>query len=290
MDFNKNTSKYVLFAQQLIRITKDNPNLLEEDNLMRLERDIFSTLSTNEFVDCLRALDRRNVIEFENKEDFLNFPYIGQDFIWIYLYKENLYEFLRLANKSLYGLDLANKEKVLRVLKKLYLLIHAKFEKSNQIKIGKLKEDEFLEQKDIETIEWIADYSDFIKIIYELEADFETDELGRNIPVGAGEFPKKVEVVDIDDLKQFYENLKKELLLSEKKELKIIGLKNNIEWRCAKCSRFLDRLTNKEQIESYLVDFMIDKYKICHKCRRRNYFELNSNGQINFLMLQKDDN
>lgn len=113
--------------------------------------------------------------------------------------------------------------------------------------------------------------------------------MGRNIPIGAGEFPKKIEIVDIDGLKQSYEKLKKELIKSKEKQIKLIDIKNNIEWRCANCSRFLDRLVNQEQIEGYLVDFMIEKFKICHKCRKRNYFKINKNGEILFLMLAENN-
>lgn len=285
MNLDKNTSRHILFAQQLLKIIEDNPSLLKENNLMKLEKDMFLKLSTDEFVDILRTLNRRDAIEFENKDDLLGLSYGREDFIWVYIYKENLYKFIKLADENLYGLDLKNKERVLSILKKLNSLIHAKHDKNNQIKIAELKEGKFLEEKDIKIIEWIADYSGSIKIVYKFDADFDYDELGRYKPVGASEFPEKVEVVNIDGLKQLYEKLKKELLLSEEEQFKLIDLKNNIEWRCAKCSRFLDRLASKEQVENYIVDFMIGKYKICHKCRKRNYFQIDKNGKVSFHMI-----
>ncbi len=291
MDLNKNTpeNRRLLFAKKLQNIIENNSNLLSgNDNLIRLERNMFPGLSIDEFVDMLRTLDRRNVIRFENEDDLLGLSYGGEDFIWIYVYKENLYEFINLASENLYGLDLENKEKVISVLKKLDSLIYAKHKKDNQIEIKELKEGKFLEEKDIKIIEWIADYSGFIKIVYKLDADFNYDELGRSIPVGADEFPEKVEIIDIDGLKQLYEKLKKEYLKLEEKKINLVDVKKDIEWRCAKCSRFLDRLTDNEQIESYLMDFMIGKYKICHNCRTRNYFNVNSKGEIVFLMLPKD--
>jgi len=291
MNLNKNTpkSKSLLFAQKLQDIIENNSNLLSgNDNLIRLERNTFPGLSIDEFVDMLRTLDRRNVIRFENEDDLLGLSYGGEDFIWIYVYKENLYKFINLASENLYGLDLENKEKIIGVLKKLDSLIYAKHKKDNQIEIVELKEGEFFGEKDIKIIEWIADYSGFIKIIYELDADFDYDELGRYRPVGASELPKKVEIVDIDGLKQLYEKLKKEYLRLEEKEIKLIDVKKDIEWRCAKCSRFLDRLKNKEQVESYLMDFIIGKYKVCYNCRARNNRNVNNKGEIVLSMLPKN--
>jgi len=93
MDLNKITP-IILFAQRLLSITENNPNLLKENNLMKLEKNMFPKLSIDEFVDRLRTLTRRDVIEFENDDDLMALSYGREDFIWSEPHK--LDTFLRL--------------------------------------------------------------------------------------------------------------------------------------------------------------------------------------------------
>jgi len=239
---HKSININLVFSQNLLKIINANPEIIDNDNLIKLEINIFPSISIDEFTNILRTLERRSVIDFENKDDIFSIKV--DNFIWVYLDKIKLNEFIKLVKEDFHGLNLEDKEKGISILKKLHYLINAKHGKNNQISIEKLKEGISLEEKDIKTIEWIADYTGFINIIYELEADFDVDELGRTIPFGAGEFPKKVKIVDIAGLKQLYEKLKKEFLRVHEKQIKQINIKNNIEWRCNNCSRFLDKLEN----------------------------------------------
>ena len=275
-------NKNLLFTKQLLTIITEKPELLDND-LIKLETEMFPDFSLEEFTDCVRALNKRRVIYFESDEDIYSLSYGADDFIWVNVEKEKLNKYIQLANDDFLGIDLKNSKKIIDILSVINSLISSNLKKNKEIKINNLK------QIDKEVLEWIADFTGLVGIGYEISADFDYDELGRSVPVGAGEFPETIKRIDIDNLKKLYEKLKKGLLRPTAKQIKLINFKNTIEWRCVKCSRFLDKLTNKEQIESYLVDFIIKKYKICHKCRKRNYFEVNKNGKIVFLMLSENN-
>jgi len=80
------------------------------------------------------------------------------------------------------------------------------------------------------------------------------------------------------------------VILPQQKRIKLF-LKNNsagVNWRCANCGHFLkERLEKEKQIADYLNDFYIQKFKVCYKCRKRNYFSINQNGEIKFLITEK---
>jgi len=275
-------NKNLLFTKQLLTIITEKPELLDND-LIKLETEMFPDFSLEEFTDCVRALNKRRVIDFESDEDIYSLSGGGDNFIWVNVEKEKLNKYIQLANDDFLGIDLKNSKKIIDILSAINSLISSNLKKNKEIKIYNLK------KIDKEVLEWIADFTGLVGIGYELSADFDTDELGRSVAVGAGEFPETIKRIDIDNLKKLYEKLKKGLVEPTAKQIKLINFKNTIEWRCVKCSRFLDKLTNKEQIENYLVDFIIKKYKICHKCRKRNYFEVNKNGKIVFLMLSENN-
>lgn len=275
-------NKNVLFAKKLLKTINKNPKLLDIDNFLKLEINMFSNLSEEDIADSLRTLERRKAISFEDKDDLLSGYYKTDGFIWVYVYKERLNEFIKLSNKNSYGLDLNNNSQVINTLLIINSLINARLDENDQVEIKNLKE------VNIEILEWIADYSGLIKVIYELEADFDTDDSGRYRPVGAGEFPKVIKICNTIGLKQLNEKLRGKLKEHFFKRIALLlNKKSNIEWRCVKCSRYLDRLRKKEQIENYLVDFVINKFRICYKCRKRNYFTINKVGEIKFSILTK---
>lgn len=272
----------LLFAQDLLKMQE--PDSVPEEKLAwhTLRPSIFKAFTIDEIRDCFNALKRRYIIRFENDED-LFYLHLDEP-ITFHPSRKLLKKFIKTASDPLFGLDINNRKEIIKIIKVLDSLISAPTDENNQIKINDLKEA----NKDL--LEYIADYSGYIKIIYELEADFDYID-GKYRPVSAGEFPKIVTILDIVKLKELNIKIKNKLKSDFLKPIELF-LNNYKEatWRCAKCSRFLDKLSTKEQIENYLVDFMIGKYKICHKCRKRNYFEIESKGRINFLMLQKDDN
>jgi hypothetical protein len=65
---------------------------------------------------------------------------------------------------------------------------------------------------------------------------------------------------------------------------KLNDILNEMErWKCAGCSSFLTELWNKD-IKKHLADFKTKNFKICKKCKGKNYFRVYKNNRIKFFL------
>ena len=59
------------------------------------------------------------------------------------------------------------------------------------------------------------------------------------------------------------------------------------KWFCVKCKHFIDDLDEYQKLLYYMESFYDHAYKICKSCRANNYFELTTDGEISFHMIDK---
>lgn len=59
------------------------------------------------------------------------------------------------------------------------------------------------------------------------------------------------------------------------------------KWLCGKCKHFLDDLDEYQKLLNYMERFYDQDYTICKTCRARNYFELTTDGEIRFHVVDK---
>jgi len=273
-------NKNLLVAEELLRIIAENPPAMKTNGIIWLTPKMIPALSINEIANCLIALERRKALKFINKED-IDDIFNDIEIFDVIPDRIMLCKFIKTARSEVYGINLKDKEWLKDVLKALYALINAKLDKRNQIKFSELGEEY------IETFEYIADYSGVIKVIYELEADFEREADGRIYVLGAYKDAKSVKILNNSKIKELNKKIRKRIeSFYEKQVSRLFNSKKIIEWRCVNCGRFFDTITNKKQMMNYLNDFFIDKFKICYKCRKRNYFLITQKGEIKFSLVK----
>ena len=146
-----------------------------------------------------------------------------------------------------------------------------------------------LDNRYIDVVLWIADYSGALKIIYDDEPDVEWKDLKRPQVIGVSEIPKKFVVIDQLIIRRLEDEIRQLVIMPQQKRIRLF-LKNNIsiDWKCANCGHFLaESLQKEKQIADHLNDFRIHKFKVCYKCRKRNYFSINQKGKIKFSTTRK---
>lgn len=289
---NYRGNRNLFVAENIKKIIEREPSQLtaceeepwEEEGKIYLGIEKYGELNKLEFAHCLQALRRRQAIFF-NHESNSNPFYYEEDLMdevanqWFTPNLEKLNEFIVLSRDKFYGFQIDNKEELKNILETLNFILL-----NNANSIIKLANKD---RKHIETIELIADYTDYVGLTYTLEADFDYNkETGQADPVGA--YP----VLEYCKIWNAYalEELRQELLNLFSKEYKNpvkLFLTNNkgAKWRCVKCGRFLDDLDRGEKIKKYLENFFTERFKACYKCRKKNYFEINERGEIFFKLV-----
>lgn len=270
-------NKNLFVAKKILEMITNKTVPMDMNRVMELRASMIPGLSSDEIRGCLKALERRKAIRFVNEDDIYD-QYNDPISLDIILDKVRIREFTKIAKNILYGIHMENKEQIREILETLYTLTNSKLDKDDQVKLSKIG------FKHAQTLEWIADYSGIIKVIYELEADFNHSE-GRTRLLGARENPKAVRIMDRRRLEGLHERIRGKVGGSYKQQIDfLLDNKKEIEWRCVNCGRFLDRLTSQKQIINYLNDFIIHKFRICYKCRERNYFSITPAGGITFVL------
>jgi len=278
-------NKNLWVAERLLETTTEKPHLVSVDggDLITLEmKDIFE-LSTNEIVEALKRLEDRKIVSFEDEED--KYDTDNLEYIRLYYNKDKLVEFIGIAKDNLYKIttEYETKKELNYVLEALASIL--RFELSKRpVDFSEL------DNKYIDVFLWIADYSGALKIIYEDEPDVEWKDLKRPQVIGVSEVPKKFAVIDPPTIRRLEDEIRQIAIMPQQKRIKLF-LKNNdmgTDWRCANCGHFLGvKLEKEKQIADYLNDFSICRFKICYKCRKRNYFSINREGKIKFLITRK---
>jgi len=270
-------NKNLFVVEKLLEMITNKTAPMDLNGVMELSGDMIPGLSSDEIRECLKTLERRKAIRFVNEDDIYD-QYNDPISLDIILDKVRIREFTKIAKNILYGIHMENKEQIREILETLYTLTNSKLDKDDQVKLSKIG------FKHAQTLEWIADYSGIIKVIYELEAELDHSE-GRTRLLGAHENPKAVRIVDRRRLEELHQRIRGRVGGSYKQQIdSLLDYKKKIEWRCFNCGRFLDELTSQKQIINYLNDFIIHKFKICYKCRERNYFSIAPAGGIAFML------
>lgn len=171
---------------------------------------------------------------------------------------------------------------ILVVLNKLITLYYESYNK----KVNYYQNQFYLIKDNInhhKILKWIKIESNCITVSRE-EIDYE-DELGDNISI-KGDYI--VYIKDIEKIEKLYKDLRNKV---GKKYIEGVNifLKNNIDmkWKCKKCNKFIDKLEEKNKIIDYLNNFAIKKFKACRKCRHKNHFSIDKNGNIRLLEMAK---
>ncbi len=278
-------------AEKLLKIITEKPNILLSNNYIKLDgadvseilksgkEDIYD-LSDSSLIESLMRLEYRGAIKFINEED--KYDYSSHDFIELYLTKNKLIEFIEIAKDKLYKIPQEYKKK-----KELNYVLEALA--SFQVFLPKrMIEFSDLDNKYLDVASWIADYSGNIKILYDDEPDVEWKDLPRPQIMGVSAVPKSF-VIIADPIKKLEEEIRKLTNTSLQKRISLFLQKNNdTDWRCASCGHFLqENLTEEKQISDYLNDFRVRKFRVCYKCRKRNYFSIDKNGKIKFMTTKK---
>jgi len=275
-------NKNLFVAERLLEIITQKTGVVFVNDSLSLEKEFIPELSNEELVESLKRLEEREVIKFEDEEDKLdtkNIKYIDLSFN-----KEKLLEFIKIAKNKVFGTTTQYKKDLEYVLEALDLLLRPKF-------LNKQVEFSEIGNEYIEITEWIADYSGIIKVIYELEADAEWKNTKRPHFIGVSEQPKKLEILDRPILEQLNNEIRQFAIKPYQKRISLFLDKNpETEWRCANCGRFFEKITDKKQITNYLNDFSIYKFKICYKCRKRNYFSISTTRKMKFLLAKPRQN
>lgn len=271
-------NKTLFVAEKLLEITTQKPYRVQGSGIT-LEKDDVFELSNEEIIETLKRLEGRGIVSFNDEEDKYDPDHL--DYIVLYFEKDKLVDFIETAKDRLYKLttQYKDKEELNYVLTALASFL--RFESSKEV-----VDFSELDNKYIDVALWIADYSEALKIIYEDEPDVEWKDLKRPQVIGVLEVPKKFVVIDPQTIKRLESEIRQIVIMPQQKRIKLF-LKNNnagVDWRCANCGHFLKkRIESEKQMVNYLNDFLICKFKVCYKCRKRNFFSLNQKGEIKFL-------
>jgi hypothetical protein len=279
-DVIKNKTLFV--ARKLLEIIEQKPYRVHGSGIT-LERDDVFELSIDEIIEALKRLEDREILSFDDEEDKYDPGHL--DYIGLYFEKDKLVNFVNTTKDKLYGLttQYKNKEGSIYVLTALASFL--RFEKSKEaIDFSEL------DNKYIDVAIWIDDHSGAIKVVYTEEPDVEWKDLKRPEIIGISEVPKKFIITDLQIIKDLENEIRQSVIMPQQKRIRLFFETNNMgmNWRCANCGHFLEeQLTNKRQVADYLNDFYIHKFRICYKCRKRNYFSINQNGDIKFAITNK---
>lgn len=274
-------NKTLFLVKKLLQMVTDKTVDISPNGEMWVGEDVIADLSPEELRSCLKVLIRRGVIDLglEDHLDDLSSP-LGADVITD---QARIREFCRVADNILSGIDMNNREQVGNILGALHVLTRSKIDKDNKVKLSGFG------FRRIDTLEWIADYSAIIEVIYEPEVDVDYRD-GRTWVMGASDIPKAVRVLNKPGLGALYQQIRDRVGLSYQRQVNaLLRAKKRVEWRCAKCGRaFGDAMASQKQIVDYLIDFTMFRFKACHNCREKNYFSISPKGKIDFLIEPKD--
>jgi hypothetical protein len=229
-------------------------------------------------------MESRKIIRFMDEEDKYD-PFGYADYIELYFNKDKLLNFIKISKDIIYGLttEFQNDKGLKYILSALDLFLELKDSKESRT-FPKYQEYYYEE-----ITEWIADYSGAIRVVYDDEPDVEWEGTKRPQIVGITAVPKKFFIINIQEIERLRSELREILVSHERKRIKLF-LKDNpdLGWRCANCGHFLGINLDKEKIlTDYLADFFIRRFRVCHKCRARNLFILESSGQIKFTTTKR---
>ncbi|MDD3284365.1 MAG: hypothetical protein PHZ07_02110 [Patescibacteria group bacterium] len=273
-------NKNLLIAEKLLLIiNRDEKKFL---NTITIEPKDFPKLTIDEIVDILKRLEERKLIKFEDEDD--KYDTYNLKYIHLSYNKKELDKFIKISKNKYYGLlkKYSGQNGRNYILETLTLILKFKTSKGaiDFANIG---------NKYKEICLWLADYSGAIKILYKNEPDVEFGETKRPQILGISEVPTKFIILNVSVLENLNNNIRKEIITPQVGKIKLL-LKNNpeVDWRCAECKHFLkEKLNNEKQISDYLNNFRINKFKVCYKCRKENYFSINKQGVIKFLINKK---
>ena len=272
-------NKNLLVAERLLEITIKKPHLVHNNNSITLEKGDIFEISTEKIIEALKRLENRKIVRFDDEEDKWDIDRF--EYINLYFEKNKLIKFIETAKDRLYKIPkkYRKKKELNYIIEALASILRFKFSKQpvDFLELGNKYIDVFL---------WIADYSGALKIIYEDKPDIKWKNLKRAQVIGISEVPKKFIIIDIPTIERLEDEIRQLVILPQRERIKLF-LKNNnaIDWKCANCGHWLKtKFKEEKQIANYLNDFLINKFKICWTCRKRNYFSINQKGEINIRL------
>ncbi len=268
-------NKNLFIAEKLLEIINKDFQPIQNRSMVTLERNDANGLSEEEIIFSLKRLEDRNIVKFEDEED--KFDTYNLKYIDLYFKKNKLLDFIKTAKDNLYGITTRYSEDLIYPLRALSLILKAKYI-NKEIKFSELG------YKYTEIYEWIADHSEAIKIIYELEPDVEWKDVKRPVVLGVSEVPKNLKVVKKDIIERLNKKIRELVIMPQQTRIKLFLKENSkTEWRCMNCKRFLDEISNLGQMVNYICDFHCERYKICYTCREKNCFSITPTGTIKFF-------
>jgi hypothetical protein len=275
-------NKNLVVAKKLLEIINKKQNRSRDNNLITLKLEDISGLSSEEIIESLENLENMEIVTFEDGEDKYD---DNVRYIELYYNKNKLKEFIKTMEDEFYKVETTYKTKkeLKHLLKALALILRFK-DSEKPINFTELGSEYW------DVIIWIANHSGSLKIIYKDEPDVEWKDLKRSHIIGISQVPDKFIITYPFILTKLDDKIR-ELLIAPQLERIGLFLKNNkegLEWRCANCGHYFGViLKDKKQIADYLNDFSADKFMVCKKCRKRNYFSIDQKGGIKFLITKK---
>lgn len=132
-------------------------------------------------------------------------------------------------------------------------------------------------------------HTDTIEVDMDSDVSFERGDEGE-IYASGGELPVGCTLVNREHLQNIYNDVLTTLgggfeyvdaYLEESPE----GYWRPLPWVCKKCGRnFKKKLDNSTEIRDLLADFSKGKYWRCRSCKTLNYFRINPDGSMDFLI------
>lgn len=271
----------LLVAQKIVSLMSDKnrPHFAKKDFV--LDPDDLPELRNKEIEQVLITLSKK-LLNFLNRED-IDYSTGGYKYFKIEPNKRALKIFIKTANNNKSTLKVICSNEISSVLK-IFEIIQKKRTKTNGNPIDHINIKEFSNISDaIKILYQISLYSDAIDIIEEYEADF--DEVDGIIkPTGAFPYPDHIDITSKQVLNKLFDEIKKVIEKQNVKKISLMLKKHKaLDWRCKNCGRFLGRIDDKKTINGFLNEFSLGKYKACHKCREKNYFNIDDKGEITFL-------
>lgn len=133
--------------------------------------------------------------------------------------------------------------------------------------------------KDISLVELvkIKDIDGSIDFDNNYDVDYDSD----GTIMGVNEEPEYVIIKNRGSLDNIVNLARKTNAKEVANNIELFLKKDNEDWRCAKCSRYLGiTLNNLKQITDLLFEFSVKQLKKCHKCRKANGFTISENGEF----------